>query len=41
VTNTIGNYSLKKSYVSYRMIFHIIFITAHAQNVLLQHEWKK
>jgi len=37
-TNTTGSYCLsKKSQVSY----HIIFITAYAQNVRLQHERKR
>ena len=36
-TNTTYSYSLKKSHVSH----HIIFITACAQNVRLQHERKR
>jgi len=36
-TNTTGSYCLsKKLHVSY----HVIFITAYAQNVLLQHKRK-
>jgi len=37
VTTTSNSYYLSKSY----MLYHIIFITACAQNVLLQHERKR